>query len=166
MSHTVILHTGSNLGDRAAFLAAARDAIREHIGDILAASSIYETAAWGVEDQPAFLNQALSVSTRLSANAVLHTIQAIEQSAGREREVRWGARTLDIDVLSYDDMVLDTPALVLPHPRLSERNFVLAPLCDIAPEWRHPVLQRTAAELWAACPDVLPATRLAAPVLP
>lgn len=159
MEYTVILHTGSNLGDRATYLAAARAAIGAQIGPIQAASAIYETAAWGVEDQPAFLNQALLIHTRLSANAVLRTIQAIEQSAGRAREVRWGARTLDIDILTYDDAVLETPALVLPHPRLSERNFVLAPLCDIAPEWRHPVLQRTAAQLWADCPDTLPAER-------
>lgn len=166
MEQTVILHTGSNLGDRAAYLALARTEIAAHIGPIVAASHLYQTAAWGVEDQPAFLNQALVVHTSLSANAVLHGIQAIEQAAGRERLVRWGARTLDIDILSYGDAILDTPTLVLPHPRLAERNFVLAPLCDVAPDWRHPVLQRTAAELWAACPDVLPATRWGVAVLP
>lgn len=153
--HELILQLGSNQGDRVDYLARARAAIAERIGPLQRASAIYESAAWGVHDQPAFLNQMLLVSTPLKAREVLQAIQAIEQSLGRERRQRWAARTLDIDILFYDDLVLDEPGLTIPHPRLHERRFVLLPLAELAPDWQHPQLKRSVRQLLDDCPDKL-----------
>ncbi|HEX8506398.1 MAG TPA: 2-amino-4-hydroxy-6-hydroxymethyldihydropteridine diphosphokinase [Hymenobacter sp.] len=147
---------GSNLGDRAALLHAAQAYLAATAGEIVAASALYETAAWGREDQPAFLNQALALRTELSAVRLLAQCLATEQAAGRERLERWGSRTLDVDILLYDTAVLDQPGLTVPHPRLAERRFALVPLVEIAPQLRHPQLGLSAAELLARCPDHLP----------
>ncbi|RZK24503.1 MAG: 2-amino-4-hydroxy-6-hydroxymethyldihydropteridine diphosphokinase [Hymenobacter sp.] len=147
---------GSNLGDRAAHLRQARQALAATAGELVATSSLYETAAWGLEDQPAFLNQALAVRTALSAPALLAACLAAEQQAGRERHQRWSARTLDVDILLYGQEIIATPTLTIPHPALPARRFALLPLTQIAPQLVHPQLQRTVAELLATCPDPLP----------
>jgi 2-amino-4-hydroxy-6-hydroxymethyldihydropteridine diphosphokinase len=147
---------GSNIGDRAAHLQQAQKALSAAAGELVAASSLYETAAWGLEDQPAFLNQALAVRTALSASALLAACQAAEQQAGRERLQRWGARTLDVDILLYGQEIIATPTLTVPHPALPARRFALLPLAQIAPQLVHPQLHQTVAELLAACPDPLP----------
>lgn len=149
----LVVHLGSNEGDRAAHLAGARRALRQRVGAILRASPCYETAAWGLENQADFLNQAVLINTGLSPHAVLRATQLIEQHAGRVRHMRWGPRTLDLDLLLYDQLVLDTPELQLPHPRLAERRFVLVPLHDLLPHWVHPVLNRTVGQLLAECAD-------------
>jgi len=131
-----LLALGGNLGDARATLARAIAVLCER-SDIrlLARSSDYLTPPWGVEDQPSFVNLCIAVDTTLIPHALLARAQAVERAFGRDRahEQRWGPRTLDIDILAYDDLVLSDPDLTLPHPRLHERAFVLMPLAEIAP---------------------------------
>lgn len=147
------LQLGTNLGDRLDNLKRATAAIGEYCGMITDRSPIYETAAWGRTDQPDFLNQVLAVDTGLAPRELLATVLSIERRMGRRRIERWGSRTIDIDILYYGRLVVATPNLVLPHPWLHERRFVLVPLVDLAPTLVHPVLGRSNAELLAALPD-------------
>jgi 2-amino-4-hydroxy-6-hydroxymethyldihydropteridine diphosphokinase len=141
---------GSNLGDRREHLMNAVRALREIPGlHVEAISSVYETAAVG-PPQPMYLNAVIRMSTSLSPFALLGVLHGIEDAAGRVREERWGPRTLDLDLLLVDDLVITTPNLTLPHPRLAERNFVLVPLNELNPEAKHPVLDRSVAELLEA----------------
>lgn len=157
--HTAYLLLGSNLGDRAGLLRRARARLAATAGVLVAESVLYETAAWGRHDQPTFLNQALALHTSLAPEALLAACLAAEQHAGRERRERWGSRTLDVDILLFDDEIIDTPALTVPHPRLPERRFALEPLAEIAGARRHPLLGPTMTELLARCPDPLPVRR-------
>ena len=149
---------GGNLGDRHELMALAKKEIGQHCGTILHSSRIYETAAWGKEDQQPFLNAALEVRTALSPEGVLGAINSIEALLGRQRDEHWGARTMDIDILFYDDRIIDNDQLQIPHPRLQARRFVLTPLCDIAPDMMHPVLQKSIRTLLEECTDPLPVT--------
>ena len=132
-----LLALGGNLGDvretlaRAIAMLCASDDVR-----LLARSSDYATPPWGVDDQPPFVNLCIAVDTTLTPHALLARAQAVERAFGRDRasERRWGPRTLDVDILTYDDLALNDPDLTLPHPRLRERAFVLVPLAEIAPE--------------------------------
>ena len=147
---------GSNLGDRAALLRQARARLAATAGLIEAESGLYETAAWGREDQPAFLNQALAIRTSLSPTDLLAACLATEQQAGRERREQWGSRTLDVDILFFGEAIIASPALSVPHPRLTERRFALVPLAEIARSLRHPQLGETIDNLLTRCPDPLP----------
>lgn len=151
--HTVYLLAGSNVGDRVAWLEMAADACTELAGAVMRVSQVYETAPWGLTAQPAFLNQALELHTSLTAESLLDAIRNIEYHAGRARDIPWGPRTLDIDVLLFDDAVVETPELQIPHPRMHLRRFVLAPLAEIAGEVVHPVLKKTISTLLDECPD-------------
>ena len=150
---------GTNLGDRAARLARARASLAASAGELVAASAIYETAAWGLEDQPDYLNQVLAVETFLPPAALLAACHAAEQQQGRQRILRWGARSLDVDILFFGDEIINMPTLMVPHLALPFRRFTLVPLAETAPELGHPQLHQTIAELLAACPDPLPVRR-------
>jgi 2-amino-4-hydroxy-6-hydroxymethyldihydropteridine diphosphokinase len=144
--HTVFLGLGSNLGDRRANL---RAAIRR-LGPKVATtkeSPVYETPPWGEEDQPTFLNMAVKANTNLSPMDLRDHVKQIEADMGREPSYRWGPRSIDIDILLYDDLILDMPQLTIPHPRMHERGFVLVPLDAIAGEVKHPVLGLSIREL-------------------
>lgn len=145
---------GGNLGDRAACLRAARTGLAA-AGEIVAASRLYETAAWGRAGQPAYLNQAVALRTALAPGALLAHCLAIEAAAGRERHERWVSRTLDVDILLYNSAVVNTPSLTVPHPRLPLRRFALVPLAEIAAEVVHPRLHLSIGELLRRCPDLL-----------
>lgn len=137
-STQIFLHTGSNLGDRGAHLKKAIEMIEVEIGPIEKASKVYRTKAWGLADQPDFLNQALEVKTVLSPMELLDKVLAIEEHMGRKRIKKWGQRLIDIDILFYGDIVLKSERLTIPHPYLHHRNFVLIPLLEIAPDFVHP----------------------------
>jgi 2-amino-4-hydroxy-6-hydroxymethyldihydropteridine diphosphokinase len=129
------LGLGSNLGDREAHLSGAVRALENWEGvRVTALSSLWETPPWGIEEQPHFLNACVLIETTLSPIEVLDACLAIERDHGRERSLRWGPRTLDMDVLYYDDVVMADERLILPHPRMFLRSFVLAPLAQIAPD--------------------------------
>jgi len=150
--HTVYLGLGTNLGDRAANLRAAVVGLAENL-DVTAVSPIYETAPWGITDQPDFLNMCLTAKTELSPHELLALLKKLEQEIGRVPGERWGPRLIDIDLLFYANQIINTEKLKIPHPELPERAFVLHPLADIAPHFVHPVLGETIAMLAAKLDD-------------
>ncbi len=161
MTTEALIALGGNIGDVAATMVAARRAVEGlPQTSLVAGSALYRTAAIGPGEQPDYLNAALSVATTLPAAELLRRLHAIEDAFGRRREVRWGARTLDLDLLAYGDCCSDDPRLLLPHPRMAERMFVLAPLAEIAADWRHPRLGRSVAELKAALDGADPRQRV------
>ncbi|MCU0388791.1 MAG: 2-amino-4-hydroxy-6-hydroxymethyldihydropteridine diphosphokinase [Chitinophagaceae bacterium] len=153
--NTAYLLTGGNLGDRVYNLETARELIEEECGAIVKQSSIYETAAWGPVSQPDFLNQVLQIETPLSPQKLLQVLLQIENEMGRHREERYAARTIDLDILFYNDLTVDEEGLIIPHPRLYTRRFVLVPLAEIAPGLIHPILLQNIATLLKQCQDPL-----------
>lgn len=145
-SFPVLLGLGANLGDPVAQLARAVRCLGDVV-EVAAVSSVYRTEPVGHRDQPDFYNAVVLGSTSLAPEGLLARARAVEDALGRTRSFRDGPRSIDIDILAYGELVLGLPGLVLPHPRLHLRAFVLVPLSEVAPRWRHPVLGRTAREL-------------------
>ena len=154
--NTAYLGLGSNLGNRLAFLRGGRDTLASQSGiELIQASGVYETeAVGGPEGNPLFLNTVLEIQTSLEAPQLLKACLAVEDEFGRSRPIRWAPRTLDIDILFYADQVICEERLTIPHPRLQERDFVLAPMMEIAPDFRHPLLDQTITELAAGSAGV------------
>lgn len=161
--NTTYLLLGSNEGNKLQWLQQAEDLLQQNCGVIHKRSSFYETAAWGLENQPDFLNRVILIETALAPTDLLNRVQGIEKQLGRQRDVKWGQRTLDIDILLYNDEIIQLPELVVPHPYMAERRFTLAPLCEIAPTLLHPVLKQTIAQLYALCPDPLQVNKIPTP---
>jgi 2-amino-4-hydroxy-6-hydroxymethyldihydropteridine diphosphokinase len=154
MEAEVFLGLGSNLGNREDNLRRALERIGSVTGEIAAVSKIYETEPWGFESSARFLNMVAKVICRQVPEELLETLQGIETELGRVRgSERYSSRTIDIDILLYGNMVIDQPQLVVPHPLIQERRFVLVPLCDLIPGEMHPVLNRTFSELLEECRD-------------
>jgi 2-amino-4-hydroxy-6-hydroxymethyldihydropteridine diphosphokinase len=157
--HCAYLLMGSNLGNRLIQLQQAREALSTY-GAVLQASSIYETAAWGKESLPPHYNQALRLQTVLSPLELLQAIHLIEQQLGRVRQEQWGVRSIDIDIIYFDNIILETPQLTIPHIWMQQRRFVLEPLCEIAPQYLHPVFKETNTTLLNRCTDSLSVSKV------
>ena len=148
--HIVYLALGTNLGDRPANLKQAIAALTPQL-EVKAKSQVYETPPWGFEDQPKFLNQVIKANTYLDPEPLLKHLKRLEVALGRKESFPNGPRLIDMDILFYDDLVLEKPSLVLPHPRLHERGFVLLPLLEIAPNLVHPVHKKSVREMAEMC---------------
>jgi 2-amino-4-hydroxy-6-hydroxymethyldihydropteridine diphosphokinase len=148
--HTVYLALGSNLGDRLANLKQAIDSLTPQM-EVKAKSSVYETPPWGYEDQPKFLNQVVKAKTYLDPEPLLKHLKRLEVALGRQPSFPNGPRLIDMDILFYDDLILNTSSLVIPHPRLQERGFVLLPLMELGPDLVHPLSKKSVREMAAQC---------------
>lgn len=153
----IYLITGGNIGDRKKNLETAAEFIEQRVGGIIQSSKLYETEAWGITDQPLFYNQVLVLESEFSAREVLHAILKIEEEMGRKRTVKNAARIIDIDILFFNDEIVNGQNLVIPHPEIKNRRFVLTPLNEIAPQMLHPVFKKTMRELLSETNDLLKA---------
>jgi len=153
--YTTYILLGSNLGDSRKFLSDAILEIEFKLGTISAKSSLYQTASWGKRDQPDFINQVIELKTSLNPEDLLKAVLEIENDLGRQRIEKWGSRTIDIDILLYEDQIVNTPDLNIPHPYLSVRRFSLMPLSEIAPNLVHPISRKSITELLLELTDDL-----------
>ena len=156
----VFLITGGNIGNRKKNLKTAAALIGKQTGKIIKSSKIYETDAWGITDQPSFYNQIHILESKLSAQEIIHTILEIEEKMGRIRTIKNAARIIDIDILFFNDEIINEPDLIIPHTEISNRRFVLMPLNELAPEMIHPVSKKSIQELLSTCKDELNAIPL------
>ena len=158
--NSAYLVTGGNMGDRQVQLSYAAKLVEERCGRVIDKSSLYETAAWGKTDQEPFLNQALVLETSLNARDLLNEILYIENLMGRDRIEKYGPRIIDIDIIFFNHQIIREPGLVVPHPEMTRRRFVLEPLAEVIPAYIHPVYYRTVSELLAQCDDTLPVKKV------
>ena len=151
--NTVYIQLGSNIGQRESFITKSMHKVEDDIGKIITASSIFETTAWGNENQNNFLNSVIEIKTPFDAFTILKKSQEIENNLGRERSDKWGERTIDIDILFYNNKIINTKELTIPHPLIQNRKFVLVPLSEIAPNYMHPILKKNISTLLSECKD-------------
>jgi 2-amino-4-hydroxy-6-hydroxymethyldihydropteridine diphosphokinase len=154
----VYLLLGTNLGDRYQNLTNAISMIGHKAGQVLRKSSLYQTAAWGKTEQPDFYNIAIEIQTGFDAEGLLKELLRIETDMGRERTTKWGPRVIDIDILFFNDQVVWTKDLIVPHQGIAFRRFALIPLNELSPDFRHPESGLTIKELLRICPDELEVT--------
>ncbi len=161
-SNIAYILLGGNIGNKRENLQNALSNIEKEIGKVIQKSSIYETEPWGNHDQPSFYNQVIATETSLSALELIHELLNIELKMGRTRNTqnKWEERIIDIDILFYNQEVINTAMLIVPHPRLHERKFTLKPLLEIAPNLFHPVLKKTIQELFKESNDTLTVVKL------
>jgi 2-amino-4-hydroxy-6-hydroxymethyldihydropteridine diphosphokinase len=160
MNNGVYVLLGTNLGDRKTNLTHAKQHISSLVGDIVTQSSIYKTMAWGNVQQPDFYNQVIEISTTLSTEIALLIILRIEHNMGRVRAEKWCPRIIDIDILLWQDKIIKTDALTIPHPGLPQRSFTLIPLAEIASQFLHTENKKTIAQLLLECTDTLAVDKL------
>lgn len=146
---------GGNLGDRLGFMAAAKEKMQQKGIKILRVSSIYETAAWGITEQPSFLNQVVEIATSFGPEELLTALLSIEQDLGRIRAEKNGARTIDIDILYFENQIINKPGLSVPHDRISIRRFVLVPLSELIPDYIDPKTSKSIIDMLNDCEDTL-----------
>lgn len=160
MNASVFLLLGTNMGDRNKNLVDAIVAINQDVGKVRKQSSVYQTAAWGKTDQEPFYNQVIELETSLAPHRLLDALLSIEQKKGRKRTHLWGERIIDIDILFYDDEIIETSDLIVPHPQLVYRRFTLVPLNEIASDFIHPIFQKKVSELLKDCRDELSVVKI------
>ena len=149
----VFLQLGSNLGEREQLISSALTNISSQIGTIITQSKIYESTPWRVDGQENYLNQVIEIKTQLPADKILEMVLNIENDLGRVRLEKWGERLIDIDIIFFNNDIIESPALCVPHKHMHERNFVLEPLNEIAPEFVHPKYNKTISELFKQSKD-------------
>jgi 2-amino-4-hydroxy-6-hydroxymethyldihydropteridine diphosphokinase len=160
MNKGIYLLLGSNMGDAFAHLNDAVRAIKLLPVDLMSVSSVYKTAAWGKTDQNPFLNQCIELTTKLNPEELLHEVLQIEKELGRVRIEKWAERIIDIDILYFGSEIIHSQNLQVPHPYLHQRRFTLVPLCEISPDFVHPLLQLSNTELLKNCEDLLDVEKL------
>ena len=146
---------GGNIGNRLDNLERAKHLLEKQVGKVIKDSKVYETASWGNTDQPDFLNQVLLIKTKLTAEKIMEQILLIEKTMGRVRAKKNASRIIDIDILFFNEEVIETKNIIIPHPQIQNRNFVLYPLNELSPQLKHPVLKKTIHELLLQCSDTL-----------
>ncbi len=145
--HNVFIAIGTNLGDKEENIRQSIKKMEQNNIHIIKKSNVYKTMPYGYKNQPVFLNCVVQAETMLSPEELLYTLLSIEKQMGRKRKIHWGPRIIDLDIIFYDNLIINSSNLKIPHPDMQNREFVLKPLCDIAPNFVHPVLHKTMKEL-------------------
>jgi len=158
-NHAYLL-LGTNQGDRSSYLSKAIQQLKKYVGTIVQNSFIYQTKAWGMTNQPDFLNQVIAINTQLTPFELLDTCQKIEKKLGRKRIIQWGQRTIDIDILYFNKEIISSKNLTIPHPEIPNRRFTLVPMVEIAADWVHPILNKSQKDLLSNCKDKLEVIRI------